>query len=565
MPDAARRRLRIAAAVGFSGVLTSMTSQARAADFEVQADSAFQAYAVTDPWGDVVIDRRRLMQTVGLAAYRLQGDYIPGKADYSVVMRMRLNADFGINNHLSGGQAGGETSFTSADGSRGTRFLPGYEEVPIDLMFGYVEGRNLANGLVGFRLGRQYMSDVLGWWGFDGGLVRLTTPFFVQAEVYGGLEQRGGMPLTSSRWERQGVWRGSHANWGTNAENPVVTDYPSFLLVKPAPAFGFALESSGPSFVHGRFSYRRVYNTGATIVSQFPDPAGGYHTIDGTRISQERIGYAADIEKNNLGSARGGFTYDLYGQLVASYYGGLEAYVGRSVTLGADVDYFVPTFDADSIWNWFTHSPITSLTGRAAIRFTRRFDVTASGGARIWAADGDPTSFGKNQCKLIGQPEDCEGKIAIDPAAPGAPALQAFSRDDANRQQSTVVDALGNLSARYRLPSAELSLRSMLQMGARGRRAGGDLAAEKRIDGGRYTVGARASLYNWEDPLRNDRNGLTFANPQPTSVTSFGYVLAAGYRASQLADFRVEWEHDTNELVGQRYRVLALLNLWMVK
>jgi TrmH family RNA methyltransferase len=27
----------------------------------------------------------------------------------------------------------------------------------------------------------------------------------------------------------------------------------------------------------------------------------------------------------------------------------------------------VPTFDADSIWNWFTRSPVLTLTGRTAI------------------------------------------------------------------------------------------------------------------------------------------------------------------------------------------------------
>src|SRR5262249_16202933 len=155
---------------------------------------------VNSPWGDTTLERRRLMQTLALAAYNLQGAYKPGKADFSVVVRLRLNVDFGINGNLDGGQSGGETTYLTPDGARGERYIPGLEVGPLDLMYGYVEGKNLANGWFGFRLGRQYMTDVLGWWGFDGGLVRLTTPFFVQAEIYGGLEQRGGMPLTTSRW-----------------------------------------------------------------------------------------------------------------------------------------------------------------------------------------------------------------------------------------------------------------------------------------------------------------------------------------------------------------------------
>src|SRR3954471_1844661 len=81
-------------------------SSAHAADFEVQADTALQAYEVASPWGDSVLARRRFMQTIGLGVYNLQGGYRPGKADYRVVMAMRLNADFGVNGNLPGKQAG---------------------------------------------------------------------------------------------------------------------------------------------------------------------------------------------------------------------------------------------------------------------------------------------------------------------------------------------------------------------------------------------------------------------------------------------------------------------------
>jgi len=45
----------------------------------------------------------------------------------------------------------------------------------------------------------------------------------------------------------------------------------------------------------------------------------------------------------------------------------------------------------------------------------------------------------------------------------------------------------------------------------------------------------------------------------------FGYVLAGGFKPVSVADFRLEWEHDTNRLVGQRYRVVALVNLLVLK
>lgn len=541
--------------------------RAGATEVELSADTALSGYQITDPWGDVIVERRRFTQTVALGLYNLQGKYRPGEADYRAVLMLRLDSDFGVNARLSGAQAGGETSYATPAGD-GVRFIPGLSASPVDLVYGYVEGRNLAHGLFGFRLGRQYVTDVLGWWSFDGGLVRLTTPFFVQIEAYGGLEQRGGMPLSTGRYERQGVWRGSHTSFGVGPNMPSVVDYPSYVYAYPAPALGFAVETNGPSWIHSRFSYRRVYNTGTALTTQFPDPiGGGFRTIDGVRVAQDRFGWAADVSKADLGAARGGFTYDLYNQLVASFYGGLDAYLGKRVTLGADVDYFLPTFDADSIWNWFTHGPITTVTGRASARFTKRFDISASGGARLWWAEGDASTdattglsnFGAGQCAAaqaqltkVGGVLDCAlGQVYLDPANV---AVNEWSRDPAHRAASTTIDALGNLSGRYRFGFGDVSLRGMFEAGPRGSREGADLAGEARLDGGRFTVGSRVSVYGWSDPTRPDRDAV-----------SFGYVLAAGFRPAELARFRLEWEHDTNRLVGQRYRLVGLVNLLVIK
>ncbi len=535
-------------------------ARVHAADFEIQADTALQGYEVASPWGDVVLQRRRFLQTVGLGVYNLQGTHRPGEADYRAVMMMRLNADFGVNAHLGDKQSGGETTYATAGGN-GARFVPGLEPAPLDLMYGYIEGRNVAHGLFGFKLGRQYVTDVLGWWAFDGGLVRVTTPFYLQAEVYAGLEQRGGLPLSTSRFERQGAWRGSHTGFGIGAKLPSVTDYPAYQYAEPAPAFGFAVESSGPRWIHGRLSYRHVYNTGTSVVSMFPDPkGGGYRTVSGTRTSQERLGYAAEVAKNDLGGLKGGFSYDLYNQLVATYFGGLEVHAGQHATLGADVDHFVPTFDADSIWNWFTKSPVTSITGRAAIRFTKRWDATLSFGVRLWRTDGDPATFGVDQCKAARTIPDCTSVpspgTSIDPSTTGDPltATPPWSRLAENRIATTTLDALGNLNARYRFGSGSISLRGMLEVGGQGSREGVDVAAEKNIDGDRYTLGARTSLYGWHDPTRPFRD-----------ATSFGYVLSGGFRPMRVAHFRLEWEHDMNRLVGQRYRVLGLINLLVLK
>ena len=131
-------------------------------------------------------------------------------------------------------------------------------------MYAYVEGRRFFHGVLGFKLGRQYITDALGWWSFDGGLVRVTTPAYFAVEAYGGLEVRGGLPFSGSvgRWEADGVWRGDRSGIDP-------TQYPSFQQDDVAPAIGVALETTGVTWLHGRLSYRRVYNTNDSIVTQF--------------------------------------------------------------------------------------------------------------------------------------------------------------------------------------------------------------------------------------------------------------------------------------------------------
>jgi len=534
-------------ALGALGV--SLAREASAADYEVQAQTAAQAYEVTSPWNNVALERRRLMQTLGFAAYHLQGDHVPGEGDLQVRMMLRLDTDFGLSSHLDEGASGGETTFGVESGSH---FVPGIDPARVDVMFAYVEGRDLAGGWLGFKAGRQPLTDVLGWWSFDGGLVRVTTPFFAQIELYGGLEQRGGLPLSTSRYEAQGVWRGSHGDYDSGARTPTAGDTPSFQEPGAAPAFGFALESNGPNWVHGRLSYRRVYNTGPSITQQFPDPNGGSPTVDGLRLSSERIGYAANAGLPSVGGIKGGFAYDLYNQLVSHAFGGAELYLTDQVIVGADVDHFEPIFDADSIFNWFTKEPSTTLTGRAEIEITDEVSLSAWGGGKVWRTEGDPDALGQAECDALQIAGTCPSPDVF--ANPNDPAVVRARRAEDARETNVSVDGLGSLAGRYRSGLGSIELRSMLQAGERGRRVGGEVAGEKPLDGGRFTLGARVSGYDWADPTREDRD-----------ATSFGYVLAGGFHPVQEAKVRLEWEHSVNELVGSRFRVLGLVDVLVLR
>lgn len=527
---------------------------ALAVDVELSATTAGQSYDVASPWG-YQLERRRLLQTVGFSLYHLQGELEPHKPDYNVRLMARVDADFGIGNHLSSDLADAETRFDVANGSR---YVPGLAVARFDLMYGYIEGKNLADGWLGFRAGRQYVTDALGWWSFDGGLIRMSTPFFVDVELYGGLEQRGGLPLSTSRFESQGVWRGARAGLD-GPEGGLSSDYPSYQFASQAPAFGAAIESAGPNWLHARFTYRRVYNTGEAFTTQFPTPGGGYSTVDGLRLSSEKIGWAGYVNKTDLGGIKGGFSYDFYNEVFATAYGGIEVYAGDKITIGADADHYRPTFDADSIFNFFTHDPSTTATARIAARIIPEIQISASGGARLWSTDGNPEDFASKECAELNlRPADCRYVDPTEPKNPGDTRTdsppEAASRNEDNRETHYSADGLGQLAGRYQSTQGNMELRSMVQAGERGHRAGGDIGGEKYFDGGRYALGGRLSLFDFSDPRNDDGH-----------TTSFGYVVGAGYKPIDITRIGAEWEHDINERVGQRFRVLARLDLYWVR
>jgi hypothetical protein len=493
-------------AVAALGAILTVHGRARAVETEVHTTSAAQAYSFGSPFGGLVVRRRRFLQTLALDVYRIEGESPrPGGPEVAVRLRLRLDSDTGV--------APEETAYSTIS----NRFVPGLVASPVDMMYGYLEGRRLFGGWVGFRLGRQYVTDVLGWWAFDGGQLRVTTPYYVAVEAYGGFEQRGGLPLSSPRFEQNGVWRGDREGFARGV-------YPQFVEARSAPAYGFAIESVGVTFLHGRLDYRKVMNRGPVLASALPNPTtGAYDVYDGTRTSSERIGYAADASAANLGGAKGGIVYDLYDPGLSSAYLQLDGYASERVTAGLDFDYFRPTFDGDSIFTFFTHNPMTTVSGRMAWDSAEAFDVALSGGARTYFTDGDPAYATRRD--------------------------QGASREPVGR-----TDVLGDLSARLRLPNTTLRARGSLQRGEGGHREGGDLSGERRFFGGRWATTARVSLFDWKDELRADR-----------SATSFAYVLGGGFRPSPVVEAWLEWEHDMNRIVGQRYRILAIVNLAVTK
>jgi hypothetical protein len=511
-----RRRL-VTLPTLLGGVAAITPRAASAADAEVTSDTASQFYDVRSPTGETIVTERRLVTTLGVSAYNLI-DHAPSDMhapEITFRARLRYDADYGA-------------SGATVDPTQYASLVPGFSQGPVDLMYGYVEGRRLLHGWLGFKLGRQYVVDSLGWWSFDGGEASVTTPYYVKAEVYGGLEERGGMPLSTPRYEADGVWRGDRNGYDTSL-------YPSFQPATIAPAVGVALESAGVTWIHGRLTYRRVWDTGASNTSQF---ASGLYTptlYDGPRVSTERLGYAVDASWSDVGGVKAGIVYDVYNAEVTSIYGSLDAYLTKRLTLSADYDYYQPTFDADSIWNFFAGEPMNDMGLRANWDITDHLSVAGGGHVRIYRVqtnEFDPYQGASQTGVASPSPNYNPSNVGVYFPTNGQPFDEGF-----------------NASARWRKGATMIGLRGNGNFGDEGQRVGADLYGEHVFET-RYVASLRTGLWQWQDKLQPDRDAV-----------GFNYVAGVGYRFAPRSRAMFEWEHDMNRLVGQRFRLMLSLSV----
>jgi hypothetical protein len=466
---------------------------------EVTARSDFQYYAVRSPFGSPEIRRERYLQTLGLGVYDLQGSPNPRHARWSFVSRVRFDADLGL-------------EAAEHDPSAVGSYVPGLDSRPLDLMFGYLEGRNLAGGRLGLKVGRQYVTDSLGWWSMDGGLVSVITPIYLALDAYGGFEQRGGLPLMStSRFSADGVYRGSRRGLETG-------EWPSYLEEsKLAPAYGASLRTAGLGSIRARVDWRKVLERDTVVVSPFVGPTGRWEVTRGNRVSSERAGGEFELFDPGLGSLSAGAVYDLYAQVWSERQASLDWYATERWVVGVAYEFYLPTFDGDSVYNWFSHQGMTLVTLDSSLSVSRELDLTATSGVRRFATEGDPEDSSANR---------------------------------ADATERAIMDVTGSLVATYRISQSTLGIRAAGEAGRGGHLVGTDVTVRRWFAAGTYDGLAILSLYDWSDALRPIRN-----------ATSFTYVLGAGIHPSSRARLGVEWEHTTSRLVGQRFRLLGTLDL----
>jgi len=483
---------------------------ARAIEPELTSDTAFQQYDVRSPTGQTVLDRTRFSSSLGVNLYDILGEdkVSRGGPELDFRARVRYDADFGV-----GPQ--------ETDANNYQRFVPGLADQAglVDVMYAYLEGRRFFHGTLGFKLGRQYMVDSLGWWSFDGAEVKATLPYFFAVEGYGGLEVRGGLPLSTPRFEAGGIWRGDRSSFDPSL-------YPQFQPSDIAPAFGAAIESSGVTWLHSRLTYRRVYDTGSIGLTEFPNANLPPTTYNDMRISTDKLGYAVEADFRKYGGVKAGLAYDLYDVKFSQIYAAFDVYATKRLTLSVDYDYFAPTFDADSIWNVFASEPINDVSLRANY-VKDHLSLSAGAQARIYTVE------------------------TSDPNTPGSSSPNTSPAGNAGYYPTNghPFDEGGDVAARYKWGEGSLGFRGAVDVGDAGDRVGGDVTAQRVLET-RYLLQGRLGVWQWDDKLRPDRD-----------ATNVGYMLGAGYRFAPRCQAGVEWQHDINRLVGQRFRALLTVSL----
>lgn len=476
-------------------------SAASAVEAHATATSTVQSYTLRGPFGEPQLRRRRFTQSLGLGLRDLDG--LPEKKapEVSFDARLRLDTDFG--------QAAAERDPQASD-----HFVPGLEQAPLDVMFAYLDVRGLVDRSVALRLGRQYVTDALGWWSFDGALLRVGSPRYLVLESYAGFEQRGGLPLLStSRFERDGVYRGDRMDL-----DPEV--WPSFLdESRPAPAWGIAAASAPLDWLDVRFGYRKVNERDTVVLSPFPEPDGSLRVFSRNRTSSERLGLASQLWAPHLGRFGGGAVYDLYRQRWSELRTGIQWAATNSLMVGLDGELVLPTFDADSIFNFFTQRPVRQALASLQWQASHHVGLHASGGVRVFGQDGEPS---------------------------GAAAVRASN--DSSEIPDTAVDGLGSLTTSMHWGPSAVLLSTQAELGQTGHLVGGDLRVTRFFAAGRYDVLTLLSVYSWLDEMRADRDGV-----------SLTYVLGGGVSPLDATRLGLQWEHSMHRLTGERIRVLLTL------
>ncbi len=246
------------------------------------------------------------------------------------------------------------TRFRGALGDSEQKFWPRTEDDHFDLFAAYLE---LNRPTWRVRLGRDYQTSGLGWYGYDGGSVLWRyRPVGLELEAYGGWGLERGLPerVTASALESLGDFQ------------PVDDNY----------LFGFRGSARPVDGLTSEIIYQREIET------------------DGSGISSERIGFeAAYVTPSRRLRLDGHVDYDL----AAGWWGKAGAKVGWTpndlLYLEGRYLRYRPVFSLQTIWVAFTPVAYNGYGMALGIRPGYNLDIRLDAEKRMYDDSGAQVSF----------------------------------------------------------------------------------------------------------------------------------------------------------------------------
>jgi hypothetical protein len=403
------------------GALTGTTSVAGAYEFWTRVRTSGEAYELRGfrvIGGELAITRRRFTQSLVLVIHDL-GDLARARvragrraSDGAVVSwhsYLRLDQDFGT--FITGRLPAGPTRRQDA-----LDLIPevGESTYALDLLYGHLSIEGLLGGRLEFQLGRIAAIDGTGSVPLDGLAVRAVVAAHVEILASGGLAVRAGSPLGVASYELDGTpgagcreyveaAAGQAGRWllidrsRTLVDRRFASDFeycPQRQVVMPTAQLALATRRLGRW--HGELGYRIARSPTVGVigpVDRLATPDLGLYPND----AGQAPGWGTNLEQlyaTGDGQRRWhGVTIKPQALLRASLVQRAldRAELAAAVQLGRhtwtpSVARFVPTFDADSIWNAFAVEP--SLDLALDYQYSGAWQAQASTWVRRYDGDG---------------------------------------------------------------------------------------------------------------------------------------------------------------------------------
>jgi hypothetical protein len=451
-------------------------SLAPAARFRIDTRTGALAYPVIGRDGLVVLDERVVQSRLLLMVDDLL-EVPPDSRDPS------LEPDIAIGCSLRWFVDPGVAAGAVDPGN--TRFVPNTPDLGLEVLWAWIEAVNLVDGWIDARLGRIVHDGPLGWRSDDGARLRFGPAEWLGLEVTGGFENVRGLRLSNSPFAPEGVERWS-------AEGEGADRYRGNVAPEHRPTLDAALDGTlGP--VQYAAGYRRTWRS-----------------VDGG-LADERLGFELAGSFGPV-TAYGSTRLDLVTGQVADASAELAArFDGGRHRLEARYEYFLPTFDAESIFWVFAADPFHELT----LRY--RFPLVGALRGEAWLS----------------------ARRVDDPGGDAAVGTLA----------GPFTDLGGGLGLALALRRFTATLRWKTIQGSTTSLAGADLVVDVPL-GARWKLFAVGSGWQFEDLVRDGSYGVGGAGRAGAAVTIVERVRVEA--EAQVA-------HDTRE--GTTFAVFAWLDL----